>query len=538
MNQFHSFLVDVKEKYSGKTAFRFQLNDEVFEKSYESFFEDVHTLAAAFHANGFKGNENIAVIGANSYEWIVSYFAIAISGNVTVPIDKDLPSERIIEMFADYRITAVVYDTELASTFCAIKGDIPATRSFLKIGNSVIEEWEEGYEAFLLTGIQSPMQFADPEDENKLSVLLSTSGTTGKSKGVMLSQKNLCLNAYATNGLTCPFDETMNPLPFHHSLAGIAIFMVLARGKAMCITTLRRFQKDLGVYRPTLLYAVPMILENYHKNIWEIAKKQDKLHEMKTLMETSNQLLGQGIDVRHKLFDQINALFGGRIRSILSGGAPISPEIVSDFRSWGIEITVGYGITEVSPVVSLNYWDNYDDSSVGLPLPGVEVTINNPDENGKGEICVAGDCVMSGYYNNPEATEDSLKNGVFFTGDIGMINERGFIIITGRKKNLIITSNGKNVSPEELELPILKLPYVHEAVVYQDKNEIAVQVYFKPESVDEKSKSTLAEQLRTDIQKINAQWVNYKRITKISTRDTEFEKTPSKKIKRDIFYTE
>jgi len=391
--------------------------------------------------------------------------------------------------------------------------------------NQIQELIDKGRDA-----IRSGEAVAEHEIEPQATAaLLYTSGTTGKPKGVMLSHRNLASDAVAACQHVGIFGNNMLVLPLHHSFGFVAaVCSMLLKGSEICISSsLKRTVSDLTKFKPSNMFLVPLFVETFYKKIWETAKKQGKDKLLKRMIGVSNVLLKAGIDVRRLLFSSIITSLGGNLKLIVSGGAPLDVKYVEGFRDIGINILNGYGITECSPIVSVNRNEYYRDGSVGLVLPCCEVKIAAPDEDGHGDICVKGDSVMQGYYGNEQATSETFDGEWFITGDIGYMDEDGFLYISGRRKNLIILNNGKNVYPEEIEEELLHIEYIKEAVVYAEDNTIIAEVYLDTEKMPD-----CAGLLDQDIINLNKTLPVYKNIGKTRIRDVEFPKTTTKKIKR------
>jgi long-chain acyl-CoA synthetase len=375
-----------------------------------------------------------------------------------------------------------------------------------------------------------------------MSALLFTSGTTGTSKGVMLSNHNLTA---ATNAsvLSMSYDDRntfVSCLPPHHSYEiTCGHFAIMDLGAQILINdSLKHVMKNFSSFKPNALMLVPLFVETMHKKIWEEVKKQGKTKQLRMLMKISNSMLALGIDKRETLFKQVLCAFGGNLKSIVCGGAPLSPELIKDFYAFGITVLEGYGITECAPLVAVNSPGKVKFHSVGTPVVGCQVKIDKEDSEETGEILVKGENVMMGYYKNPEATAEVFtEDGWFRTGDIGYMDEEGYIFITGRKKNVIILSNGKNVFPEELEEYIGRVEIILESVVLCRENEsgektITAIVVPNTAALEGKSDDEIYAKIKDEIADINKKLPSFKQIRKIEIRNEPFERTTSKKIKR------
>lgn len=511
------------QAYKDKTAFSYRGGDGIVNISFRRLKHDVDAFMAYLAKKQICGGKRIAVLGENSYEWIVTYFSVVNSANVIVPLDKELKPNEMAVLLNDSESVILVYSPAKEKCVEEIKSIGVVCEKFVCTDEfeNVIAEGEE----YARENGFSPAKI----DNEAMCAIIYTSGTTGDPKGVMLSHKNLASDAYYSMSCMIIADGTVALLPLNHTFGFMAsVICQLWMGYSIFINnSLKNVMKDILEAKPRHISMVPLFVENFYKNIWRAVDKQGKTKALKALIAASNAMRAVGIDMRKKFFKSIIDNFGGRLEMIISGGAPIADKYMKGFDDLGITIINGYGITECSPIVSLNRNNNIKYGTVGNAIPHVEVKIENPDSDGEGEICVKGDIVMMGYYKKPEETAKVMHDGWFNTGDIGKL-ENGFLSITGRKKNLIILDNGKNVYPEEIETLILELENVTEAVVYQDEGMIVAEIYSDAEGDAEQIK----EQIKIGIQEINKTLAGYKQIKKIRFRKTEFDKTTTKKIKR------
>ncbi len=525
------------EKEAGdKIAFKYN-EGGIQEVSYRTFRRTVLSLGTAL-ANRGIADKHVACLSENRYKWLVAYLTILCSDGVFVPIDKELPDKDILNIL-DHSDSDVVFYSEKYEKLLADNPDrlqffIGFDREehdgkFLSF-DRLVEEGEKLLDA-------GDTSYTDIEfDENEFKLLVYTSGTTGMAKGVMLSSHNLVSCVYYGLQISTVYDVCLSVLPYNHTYEAVCDILVsLHKHATICINeNLRTVTKNLKLYKPTYVFLVPAFAEMFYSKIWANIREQKKEKLFKIMMKVSNGLLKIGIDMRKVFFRSIHEVFGGRVIKLVCGGAPIRPEVGEFFEAIGIYLISGYGITECSPLVSVNRDKFNDFSTAGVKLPCIDVKIEDINEDGNGEICVKGDTVMLGYYKNPEQTAQVIKDGWFYTGDYGYLNERQQLVITGRKKNLIVLSNGKNIYPEEIENYIISLPYIKEVIVYSDKDEdglekaIYAEVFLEPEcaeSIDEK-------RIKSDIDSLLKDLPYYKQISRVVVRDTEFEKTTSNKIKR------
>ena len=515
-----------RQAYGEKIAFRFRKENDICNVTFRQFADDVTALGEYLLANGYGDGKRIALVGENSYPWVVTYFAVINIGAVLVPIDKELKPNEIVHLLNDSEAALLVYAASKADCVEEMKSIGVVTENFLCMdtefdgvlseGNKLLSDGANAYQNVTI-------------DREKMCAIIYTSGTTGDPKGVMLSHKNLASDAYHAMSCMIIPDVTCAILPLNHTFGAMAsIICQLWMGHTIFINSgLKTVLKDIQEAKPGHISVVPLYVENFYKNIWKAIDKQGKTKLVKTMIAVSNALRKVGIDLRKKLFKSIIDNFGGNLEMIISGGAPISDMYMKGFDDLGVTIINGYGITECSPIVALNRNNNIRYGTVGNPVPNMQVKIENPDENGEGEIWVKGDIVMMGYYKKPEETAKVMKDGWFNTGDIGKL-ENNFLSITGRKKNLIILGNGKNVYPEEIETLISFVENVTEVVVYQENEMIVAEVYTNAEENIEGVQA----KIKADIMEVNKQLAAYKQVKKVKFRDTEFEKTTTKKIKR------
>ena len=542
-------LMDLAEKEDGdKIAFEYR-NEKDKSKieaiTYKEFQYDTYYLGTALLQLGINKN-HIAVIGENSYKWLTVYLTVLKSDSVLVPIDRELPEKDIINILKSSDSEVLFYAGKYEKYIEKFKKELPNIKYFIDFDRNenlenvlsykkIMDLGKERYEA----GDKSYASI-EHKDTNILKLLVYTSGTTGDPKGVMLTEHNLVSCVYYGLQVAEIKTKCLSVLPYHHTYEAVAgILVALHKHATICINdSLKNVLKNLQLYKPDYIYLVPAFTEVFYKNIWGTAKKEGKEAGLKFLIKLSNVLRKMGIDLRGKLFKSIHSAFGGNLKEIICGGAPIRPEIGKFFNDIGVMLLNGYGITECSPLVSVNRPKFNDSSTVGVILPCCEVKIENPNDEGDGEIWVKGDIVMIGYYKDKERTDKVLKDGWFNTEDYGKVNEKGQLVINGRKKNVIVLTNGKNVYPEEIENYILRIPYVEETIVKSVKNDIGqevalcAEVYLNSDKVKELEIENVEEQLKKDISKETKELASYKHITKIEIRKTEFIKTTTKKIKR------
>jgi len=523
--------------------------------SFNEAFDDVNGLGTSLIESGLK-DKRIAVIGENCYEWAISYFATVCGTGVVVPLDKELPANELKQLIIASDASCVIFTETYEEIFKNIKhsgdtnlemlismsrekseGDILSLKELVNAGKSLIASGNS--------------EFTDAQiNRDEMSIILFTSGTTGVSKGVMLSHGNIVSDIMLA--LTVfnigPDDMFFSVLPIHHTYECTCGFLIpLHQGASIAYCEgLKHIATNLKEISPTVFLGVPALFSSMYNKIWQGVRKKGKEDTLKKMISLNRKTKKIGIDIGGLFLKDIKAVFGGRMRIVVCGGAAINPDILQGIRDFGILALQGYGLTETSPIGALNPDTAPINSSAGRALPEMQVKIVDADpETGIGEICLSGPNVMLGYYNNPEATAAALKDGWYYTGDLGKIDEKGYIYITGRKKNVIITKNGKNVYPEELEYYLSNIPYVLESLVWEAESSdgqdtvIVASIIANEEEVTEKlgaeySDQDLEKLLWSEVDKINAEQPYYKKIKKIALRKEEFEKNTSKKIKRYV----
>ena len=558
IDDMRSLVEEAAENFRDSTAISYKENywdKEVRKVTFTQWREDVRNLGTALIAAGLR-EENIAIIGENSYGWCCSFFGVMAIGSVTVPVDKELPLEDIDGIISTTRCKAVIVGKASESKIRELLagGGLKSVEMLAAVNpqSTLKEAVPAGVSFTTLAGLQAKgaKLFKDGDnsyydykiDVNKLASIVFTSGTTGKGKGVMLSQANIGLDM--TLGMY-NFDitrKTLHVLPPHHTFSSTVNYVGhLSQGCEVYISSgIKHVSDEIREQQPTHLILVPAFLEVMNKKIWTTARKSGKEGMLKAMMKFSDLLRKAGIDIRRKLFASVLSAFGGKLELIICGGAKLDEDIIRTFDSIGITVLNGYGITECSPLISANRNKYRKPGSVGTPILACRVKIDDPDENGEGEICVKGPNVMLGYFNNPEATAEVFdKDGFFHTGDYGKLDEEGWIYITGRKKNLIILSNGKNVYPEEIEADLQKVEGVSEVVVYagesrvqKDKITIVAEIFPDADLLADKGIVNLQEYFETQVKALNAKMPPYKAVKRVKLRDTEFQKNTSRKITR------
>ncbi len=518
---------------------------------YSQVKKDVDALGTRLIDLGLKGAK-IAVIGENSYKWVVSYLGTVNGTGVVVPLDRELPPKEIIHLLERAGVSAIIYSKKLEDTVEIALSQVEGVQYRICMSTEEHEDSILSFDRLIEEGQalidQGDKRFIDaPIDREAMCSLLFTSGTTGLAKGVMLSHKNISANVYNMSKYVKIESPGMglSVLPMHHSYEMTChIFTGMYQGMCIAICEgLKHIQKNMKESEATVMLGVPLIFETMHKKIWKQAEGSGKAETMRNMVRLSRKTkLYNNQKLIRKIFGQLHQSTGNHMSLFIAGGAAINPEVIRAYEAMGIPMIQGYGMTENAPIIAVNR-DRYSKAdSVGKPMPGTEVKIIDPDRDGIGEIICRGPSVMIGYYNDPEATEQVLRDGWLYTGDYGRFDEEGFPYVCGRKKNVIVTKNGKNIFPEEVEYYLLKNKYIEEVMVYGtiDKRtgDTIVRADIYPdyaainEELGEMSEEGLKDFMKAVIDETNEEMPLYKRVKRFRIRDEEFEKTTTRKIKR------
>lgn len=577
------------KNYANNIAYKYKKNLEekpvkYVEKKYSQVVKDVKALATALLDMGFKG-KRVALIGENRYEWVISYLAVTCGGMVIAPLDKALPDKEITSLIKRSEVDAVIYEKKHQELFEKLKADEEINLNTLicidkkdinedgqkneedsKSTNAKEENQKNGkmtetkelskdetisFESLLEKGrklIKEKSKLYDEItiDANSMSIMLFTSGTTSAAKIVMLSQDNVLSNLYAyqTHFKINQDDTLLSFLPIHHTFeCSITILYGFYSGATIAFCDgLRYIQANLKEYEVSIFVAVPLVLETMYKKIMKAIADQGKTKLINTMTKISKGLLKVHIDIRKIVFKQIIDNFGGKLRMVLYGAASLDKDTIIGLNNFGINSIQGYGLTETSPVLTAEAENKHKPGSIGYSLDNVEIKIDNPDKEGIGEILAKGPNIMLGYYKDEKKTKEAFKDGWFKTGDYGYIDDEGFIFITGRKNDIIVLRNGKNVYPQELEFLISKLPYVAECMVFA-RNEsntdtaIVAKIVYNKEVMGKDYPDTKKEDYEKiiwkDVKEINKTLPTFKHIKKVIVTDEPMIKTTTQKVKRN-----
>ena len=552
LNDFKELVNLYKTKYKDLTAFEYKEkpdDDNHIKVKYSQFAKDIENLAVSLLNMSCK---KVALISDNRYEWCVSYLAITTAGLIVVPLDKSLPKNEILELLKRSEADSIIFSDKYIDTVndCNCDCSFKICMDFDCIPNA----HDYGFISF--SKLLDDGKFLSHEkynslsiDNKGLSIILFTSGTTNISKAVMLSQYAICMDLYALSQMIniTTEDKFLSFLPLHHTFESTTTFLF---GTSCGITIaicdgLKYIQKNLVEYHVTGFVCVPLMLEIMYKKILKTIKEQNKLRVVNIARFIFRHA---SIETKRKVFKQIIDNLGGRLRTIIAGGAPMDKETIRGYNDFGFDVHQGYGLTETAPVLAGENSFHKKTGSVGFPLPTIEIKIDNPDNNGIGEIIAKTPAIMLGYYNNDEATKEVIKNGFFYTGDLGYIDNDGFLFVTGRKKDMIVLKNGKKIFPEEIEILINKLPYVTESMVFgslddskADRNidvTICAKIIYDEDEFKKVfpgiSQTDYCDFIWNDIKtKINKQMPAYKYIRRIIISTEPLIKTTTQKIKRN-----
>ncbi len=517
--------------------------------TYKEFGKEVEALGTALNSLNID-NKRIALISKNRYEWIETYYAVLTGSKIIVPLDKSLPNNEIISLAERSEAEAIVFEDKYLDVIKKIRDEkLSSIKYFINMDAEKEEDGILSYKQLIEKG-KKMIEDGDTSqtdaviDENAMAVMLFTSGTTSMSKAVMLSQRNLCQNALSILAYM-KFDEndcTLALLPFHHALPAFVMNVLIYVGATYTFCDgLKYITQNLAEYECTVIVAVPAIVEVIYKRIKKQIEKEGKTKLVNSMTKFTNVLDKLHIKIKDKVFKDIHNALGGHLRLLISAAAPIDSQILEGLLGFGIRTVQGYGLTEAAPTVSIENDFDVRLGSVGKPIKNVEIKIEGRDEQGIGEVLIKGPNVMLGYYKNEEATKEVLVDGWYHTGDLGYLDKDGFLYITGRKKNVIVQKNGKNIYPEELEVLINHIPFVKESIVYgrptwDDDLDICVKIVYDKDEIKAvhgyKSEEDILKDMKEAIAKINENMPPYKHIRDVIVTSEELIKTTTAKVKR------
>lgn len=539
---------------------KFNPKDEFTQISYQEFADDVIALGTALRNKYHLAEERIVIIGENTYHWYVSYMAMLCGVGIAVPVDKELPVNEIENVIKRSKATAVIYSTKKREVIKKVQDKLPEVKYFIQMNSdNELEGREVGFNSIVKQGKEmvanGDNSFSKIEiDPDEFKVLIFTSGTTSNSKGVMICNRNLAenINAVSTYVKLDEKDRLFSVLPLHHTYeSSIGFLLPMANGSSIAVCQgLKYIVPDLQETKPTAMIAVPLLIENLYKKINKTIEKSGKAGLVNSMMHVTNALKSVGVDIKRKVFSEIYANLGGNIRIIVSAAAPIDAKVGKWVQDLGISFLQGYGLTETAPIAALTPEFDPRVGSAGKAVNCAELKIDNPNEKGEGEVLIKSKTLMIGYYEDEEATKEVIEvdeegNRWFHSGDVGYLDEDGYLFITGRIKNVIVTQNGKNIYPEEIELLLGKIEEIKECMVYGKEVEgekeliITVKVIPNVEEIEAKHGKDLSDEeiyniIWEKIKEVNHQLTSYKAIKKLEIKKDEFVKTTTMKIKRYV----
>lgn len=532
---------------------KFNPKGEFVQITYKQYKDDVISLGTALTKKYNLKDERIVIIGENTYHWYVSYMAAVCGAGIAVPIDKELPVNEIENVIKRAKASVVIYSTKEKEKIKKVEDNLPFVKYFMQMNS---EDKLVGREIGLNTVINNGKNVLEKGDNSFLDikidpeefkVLIFTSGTTSAAKGVMICNRNLAENVNAVSPYVYVNEENrwFSVLPLHHCYeCSIGFLLPMAVGGSIAICQgLKHIVDNMKETKPTVLLAVPLLIESLYKKINKSIEKGGKSALVSSMIHVTNALKAVGIDIKRKVFAEIYDNLGGKLKFIVSAAAPIDPKAGKWVQDIGINFLQGYGLTETSPIAALT--PDYDQriGSAGKALVCSELKINDPNEKGEGEVLIKSTTLMLGYYENEKATKEAVQDGWFHSGDIGYLDKDGFLFITGRSKNVIVTQNGKNIYPEEIEMMLGKIPEIKESMVYGKEEEkgkeltITARVIPNYDEIKSKYNKELSDEeiyniIWNKIKEVNRELTTYKAIKKLEIKKDEFEKTTTMKIKR------
>jgi long-chain acyl-CoA synthetase len=544
-------LEDNARRFRDKPMLRWRVEGGWKDITYGEFYESARDIGTGLVKLGMKPKDRVALLSHNGPGWVISYFGIILNGGIVVPIDKELKASELRHILDDSSAKFIIISSDYLETLREVIDLLPSLERailldpFLEVKGNIIESGDHAFpdmgevEPIHIDRLRQNEPFIHHQMERDDEVaIVYTSGTTGRSKGVVLTNRNIVSNiqSFVDHAGIDEEIHTLSILPINHvyeATCGILAPIYLGGTISFC-ESLKKVASNIEEVRPNFVMGVPALYEKMYNRI---IRGIDSNFLSRVLFRTK---LLRGIVTR-----AIRRKLGGDIRFI-SGGAALDPEIANGIRNLGIKIFQGYGITETSPVISFEYDGMIKEGSVGKPIPGVEVRIYDPNEEGIGEVLVKGPNVMKGYFNSPEATEGTFMDGWYCTGDLGCVDDEGFLYVKGRLRNLIVTANGKNVYPQEVEQELLKSPYIEEIMVYGKKtspfveevhalvycNQDSLDLYAKERGIEDMTVGDIEDIMRSEIKKYGKNLAEYKRVKKFRIRDEPFPKTSTRKIKR------
>ena len=556
ISSIQDLIIKSSEKYKDKIALEDYINYPISKVTYNQLYEYIVKFGKSLFELGLKERDHIAVIGENRVQWGITYLTSMVFNLVIVPVDKNLSSNEMINVLHESQTKAIIFSETFRQTVCEMKEVLPNLKHLISMD---LKENEDGCQSMIkMIEKQNTDEVNLPSiNPDDLAEIIFTSGSLGRAKGVMLSQKCLASNLMGMTAMIqiISEDRFFSVLPIHHTYECTCGFLcpLYVGGSVHFSRSLKTILEDIQRAKPTIMLGAPLLFNKIYAKIMKgISEDKIKSKVVGPIIKLTNILDSVGLKNSKKLFlKELHNKFGGSIRLMVVGGAAPDPKVAKGFREFGFNFVQGYGLTETSPILALNRINYFKDDAAGLPLPGTEIQIAQPDKNGIGEVYAKGNNVMLGYYNNQKLTEEAFDNGWFKTGDLGFIDDEGFLHLSGRKKNVIIANNGENVFPEEIEDLLSRNPFILECIVYGQEDEkhdeiIAAQIVTNSETFIEystknniKITSELINKIISEaVAETNKHLAAFKRIKKFYIRENEFEKTTTQKIKRHLVQTE
>ena len=527
--------------------------------TYKDFYEDVNALGTALIKILDQKDKRVIIIGETQYGWYLSYMAMLCGVGIAVPVDRELPENELENIVKRSKATAIIYSPRKAEDIKKIKENIPEVEYFIEMkSNKSLEGKDVGLNCLVETG-KAMVKAGDDSfskieiDPDEFKVLIFTSGTTSNSKGVMISNRNLAENINAVTAYVklYPTDRLFSVLPLHHTYESTIGFLYpISQGASVAVCQgLRYIVSDMQEAKPTAVLVVPLLVETIYKKINESIKKSHKEALVQSMMHVTNVLKGVGVDIKKKVFKEIYDNLGGNLRIIVSAAAPVDKKVGKWYEDLGIMFLQGYGLTETAPIAAVTPEYKTQVGSAGRTIVQADIKVDNPNEKGEGELLIKSPTLMLGYYEDEEATKEVMtEDGYFRSGDIGYVDNDKFVYITGRSKNVIVTQNGKNIYPEEIEILLMKVPEIKEVMVYgkspeegnkKDENELIITAKVIPnkEEIEKLHGKDLSDKqiyniIWNNIKEVNKKLTSYKAVKALEIKEGEFEKTSTMKIKR------
>jgi long-chain acyl-CoA synthetase len=538
-------------KYSNKTALEDLSRTPIPNLTYGQLLDHILRFGQALRNLGIPERAHIAVIGENRVQWGITYLTAMVFNYVIVPIDKNLNASEIMNIIHESDAEALVFSATFEALFRDERYVLKKLKHYISMDADLHQDFYQSMVEMINSSPAAPASSLPRIVPEEMAEIIFTSGSLGRAKGVMLSQKNLASNLMDMTSMLFmhPEDKFLSVLPIHHTYECTCGFLCpLYSGSSIHYArSLKTISEDLQKVNATMVLGVPLLYEKMYRRICKgISEDKKKSKVVPPLIKVSNFLQSAGLkNFKKKVFHELHEKFGGAVRIFIAGGAAPDPQVAKGLREFGFGFLQGYGLTETAPILTLNRLDNFKDDAAGIPLPSVQIKINNPDSDGIGEVYAKGPNIMLGYYKNDQMTRETFDGEWFRTGDLGYIDSDAFLHISGRKKNVIIANNGKNVFPEEVEDILNRSPFIQESLVYGEKDAkhdeiIAVQIFTDAEAFieySEKNSEQITEELVFNkiseaVKEANKELPNYKQIKKFYIREKEFEKTTTQKIKR------